>query len=86
MKTVANEIVVFESGFGGIKDLHQHDNDMGPLHQHPSEGIQKEEVQEKRYGGTGDLEREIKTKLPACFMKYDRRFLSKCLYHKIFYA
>uniref|UniRef100_K1QKZ0 Uncharacterized protein n=1 Tax=Magallana gigas TaxID=29159 RepID=K1QKZ0_MAGGI len=57
MKTVANEIVVFESGFGGIKDLHQHDNDMGPLHQHPSEGIQKEEVQEKRYGGTGDLER-----------------------------
>lgn len=57
MKTVANEIVVFESGFNGIQDLHQHDSDMGPLHQHPSEGIQKEEVQEKRYGGTGDLER-----------------------------
>lgn len=57
MKTVANEIVVFESGFGGIKDLDQHDNDMGPLHQHPREGRQKEEVQEKRYDGTGDIER-----------------------------
>lgn len=56
-RTVANKIVVFEPGFGGIKDLYQHDNDMDPLHQHPSEGRQKEEVQEKRYGGTGDLGR-----------------------------
>lgn len=45
-RTVANKIVVFEPGFGGIKDLYQHDNDMDPLHQHPSEGRQKEEVQE----------------------------------------
>lgn len=56
-RTVANKIVVFEPGFGGIKDLYQHDNDMDPLHQHPGEGRQKEEVQEKRYGGTGDLGR-----------------------------
>lgn len=83
MKTVANEIVVFESGFGGIKDLHQHDNDMGPLHQHHTErGSAREALWWHR------RPREVnKNEITCMFYEVRQKVSVKMfIYHKIFYA